>query len=81
MNEQIKLSPVDKFYEWHAAELKDIEENGPRKRRGRKPSKKQYFTYMNEKAIVAFNKETNQQLRNKVFKELKDIYEDLNKGF
>ena len=30
-------SPVDKFYEWHAAELKDIEENGPRKRRGAKP--------------------------------------------
>ena len=39
-------SPVDLFYEWHAAELKEIEENGPRKRRGRKPSKKQYFTYI-----------------------------------
>ena len=34
-----ELSPVDKFYEWHAAEMKDIEENGPKKRRGRKPSK------------------------------------------
>ena len=43
MNEE--LSPVDKFYIWHAAEMKDLEENGPKKRRGRKPSKKQYFTY------------------------------------
>ena len=32
------MSAVDKFYEWHVAEMKDIEENGPKKRRGRKPS-------------------------------------------
>ena len=51
-------SPVDKFYEWHEAELKDIEENGPRKRRGRKPSKKQYFTYNTDAAIHAYNEET-----------------------
>ena len=62
-------SPVDKFYEWHEAELKDIEENGPRKRRGRKPSKKQYFTYITDAAIHAYNEETSFKKRNKVFSE------------
>ena len=62
-------SPVDKFYEWHAAELKDIEENGPRKRRGRKPTKKQYFTYITDEAIHAYNEETSYKKRNKVFSE------------
>ena len=62
-------SPVDLFYEWHAAELKEIEENGPRKRRGRKPSKKQYFTYITDKAIIAYNKESDWAKRNKVFSE------------
>ena len=62
-------SPVDKFYEWHAAELKDIEENGPRKRRGRKPSKKQYFTYITDAAIHAYNEEEDYSKRNKVFSE------------
>ena len=57
-------SPVDKFYEWHAAELKDLEENGPKKRRGRKPSKKQYFTYITDQAIHAYNEEESYQKRN-----------------
>ena len=56
-------SPVEEFYKWLEAELLDLEQNGPKVRRGRKPSKKQYFTYMNEKAIVAYNKETNQALK------------------
>ena len=64
-----KLSPVDEFYIWHAAELKDIEENGPKKRRGRKPSKKQYFTYITDKAIIAYNHEPSFAKRNKVFSE------------
>ena len=38
------MSAVDKFYEWHKAELEYLEEHGPRKKRGRKPSKKQYGT-------------------------------------
>jgi len=76
MNEKT-LSPVEAYYEWLEAELKDLEENGPRKRRGRKPSKKQYFTYMNEKAIVAYNLETSQHLRDKVFKE--HIYKPFDK--
>ena len=63
------MSAVDKFYEWHAAEMKDLEENGPRVRRGRKPSKKQYFTYITDKAIIAYNTETSWSKRNKVFKE------------
>ena len=63
------MGPVDKFYEWHAAEMRDLEENGPRVRRGRKPSKKQYFTYITDKAIIAYNTETSWSKRNKVFKE------------
>ena len=72
-----ELSPVQQFYVWLEQELKDLEQNGPKVKRGRKPSKKQYFTYINEKAIVAFNKETNQSLRNKVFKE--HIYKPFDK--
>ena len=71
-----KLSPVEQFYIWLEEELEELATNGPKVKRGRKPSKKQYFTYINEKAIVAFNKETNQHLRNKVFKE--HIYEVIN---
>ena len=64
-----ELSPVEKFYEWHAAEMKDLEENGPRKRRGRKPSKKQYFTYITDQAIIAYNNEPSWAKRNKVFRD------------
>ncbi len=64
-----ELSPVQKFYEWHAAEMKDLEENGPRVRRGRKPSKKQYFTYITDQAIIAYNSEPSWSKRNRVFKE------------
>jgi hypothetical protein len=62
-------SPVDKFYKWHAAEMKDLAENGPKKRRGRKPSKKQYFTYITDKAIIAYNAEPSWAKRNKVFRD------------
>jgi len=62
-------SPVDKFYIWLAAEYADFEANGPKKRRGRKPTKNMYFTYMTDQAIIAYNKETSQSKRNKVFKE------------
>ena len=63
------LSPVDKFYIWYKAEMKDLEENGPKKRRGRKPSKKQYFTYITDQAIIAYNFEPSWAKRNKVFRE------------
>jgi hypothetical protein len=63
------MSAVDKFYEWHKAEMEYLEENGPRVRRGRKPSKKQYFTYITDQAIIAYNTEESWAKRNKVFKE------------
>ena len=63
------MSAVDKFYEWHAAEMKDLEENGPRVRRGRKPTKKQYFTYITDQAIIAYNNEPSWSKRNKVFRD------------
>jgi len=64
-----KLSPVEKFYKWHEAEMIDLEENGPRVRRGRKPSKKQYFTYITDQAIIAYNFEESWAKRNKVFRD------------
>ena len=63
------MSAVDKFYEWHKAEMEYLEENGPRVRRGRKPSKKQYFTYITDQAIHAYNQEPDWAKRNKVFSE------------
>ena len=63
------MSAVDKFYEWHKAEMEYLEENGPRVKRGRKPSKKQYFTYITDKAIIAYNNEESWSKRNKVFRE------------
>jgi hypothetical protein len=62
-------SPVDKFYIWLKAELEYLDENGPRVRRGRKPSKKQYFTYMTDQAIIAYNTEPSWSKRNRVFRE------------
>jgi len=63
------MGPVDKFYEWLAADQLEIETNGPKKRRGRKPTKNMYFTYVQDKAIVAYNNETDHYKRNKVFRE------------
>tara|TARA_R110002012_G_scaffold28993_1_gene90155 strand:+ start:324 stop:1100 length:777 start_codon:yes stop_codon:yes gene_type:complete len=63
------MSAVDEFYKWHEAELADLEINGPKKRRGRKPTKNMYFTYVQDKAIVAYNSETDYYKRNKVFRE------------
>lgn len=63
------MSAVDEFYQWHAEEQAYLEEHGPRKRRGRKPSKKQYFTYITDQAIIAYNNEPSYAKRNKVFRE------------
>ena len=49
------MSPVEEFYKWVEVE----ETLPPKKRRGRKPSKKQYFTYITQEAIIAYNKEDN----------------------
>ncbi len=59
------MSAVKEFYEWLAAEESKVEP----KKRGRKPSKKQYFTLVAQEAIIAYNKETDQMLRNKIYKE------------
>ena len=59
------MGAVNDFYDW----VKIEETLPPKARRGRKPSKKQYFTYITEKAIIAYNVETDQHLRNKVYRE------------
>ena len=72
MNEQIKLSPVDKFYNWLEEDKLRLEEEAKlpkKKRRGRKPTKKQYFTYITDRAIVAYNNEEDYMKRNKVYSE------------
>jgi|TARA_R110000796_G_scaffold12964_1_gene42388 hypothetical protein len=63
------MGPVDKFYKWHKEEMEYLEENGPRVKRGRKPSKKQYFTYMTDQAIIAYNTDPSWSKRNRVFKD------------
>ena len=62
------MSAVEEFYKW----VKIEETLPPKARRGRKPSKKQYFTYITQEAIVAYNKESNYDLRNKIYREYID---------
>tara|TARA_R110000851_G_scaffold313047_3_gene474507 strand:- start:10544 stop:11344 length:801 start_codon:yes stop_codon:yes gene_type:complete len=67
-----KLCPVDKFYIWLEEDIERVAAEAllPRKvKRGRKPTKKIYFDYRNEAAIVAFNKETIQSKRDKIYRE------------
>jgi len=71
------MSAVDEFYKWLAEEKAYLAEHGPRKVRGRKPSKKQYFTYITQAAIIAYNDEPSYAKRNKVFRE--HVYYPLNK--
>ena len=67
-----ELSPVDEFYIWLEEDKARIEAEAllpKKKKRGRKPTKKQYFSYINEQAIIAYNKERNQYKRDKVYRE------------
>jgi hypothetical protein len=67
-----RTSPVDKFYIWLQTEIEQNDADAllPKKaRRGRKPSKKQYFTYINDKAIVAYNNERSFVKKNKIYQE------------
>ena len=68
-----KLSPVQLFYkqleEQRAEEKRIAEEARKGKRRGRPRKNKMYFTPITEAAIIAYNKETDQKLRNQVFNE------------
>lgn len=63
------LSPVQEFY----ANLEDLQEefdNSFTRKRGRKANKeKQYFTIITEAAICAYNEETSERLRNKIYQE------------
>ena len=62
------MGAVNDFYDW----VKVEETLPPKARRGRKPSKKQYFTYITQEAIIAFNNESDNTLRNKIYKEYID---------
>jgi hypothetical protein len=42
------MNGVDDFYKWLEVENSDV----PTKRRGRKPSKKQYFTYVTDIYVI-----------------------------
>ena len=59
------MSPVKEFYEELAAQEAADNSKG---KRGRKATN-MYFTALTEKAIIAYNKETDQILRNRVYKE------------
>ena len=63
------LSPVELFYKTLEAERKREEEEALLKKRGRPRKKKMYFTMETERAIIAYNKETNNSLKNKVYNE------------
>tara|TARA_R100001015_G_C4626736_1_gene185885 strand:+ start:1132 stop:1938 length:807 start_codon:yes stop_codon:yes gene_type:complete len=54
------LSPVQEFYKWYDAFEEERRVTKAKKRRG-------YFHEENERAIIAYNKEPNSQLRNKVY--------------
>jgi len=64
------MTPVEEFYQQIQAEA-DAAAVVVSKR-GRKVSDKQYFTITTERAIVAYNKETDQYLRNKIYREYID---------
>jgi hypothetical protein len=69
------IGPVEQFYidieiKRIEAEKALLEEQGPAKpKRGRPRKNKLYFTVDTENAIIAYNIETSQHLRNKVFNE------------
>ena len=72
------ISPVEQFYvdinlkQVEEARLRKIEEDlglGAKKKRGRPRKSKMYFTQDTEDAIIAYNIEDNDVLRNKVFNE------------
>ena len=65
-------SAVDNFYIWLEEDKARIEAEAllpKKKKRGRKPTKKQYFTYITDQAIMAYNNEPDQFKRNKLYRE------------
>jgi hypothetical protein len=59
------MSAVIEFYEW----LDEHQSQPDVARRGRKPKDKRYFTEVTQNAIIAYNKETDQRLRDKIYRE------------
>ena len=59
------MSSVDRFYEWYRTEgsQKELELSRNKK------YKRQYFTFVTEQAIHAYNGEENKYKRDKIFKE------------
>ena len=68
--ELVMSSPVKNFYERLPKLQKDFEEeyNKPGKR-GRPRKNKMYFTPVTEEAIIAYNTEEDEVLKNKIYKE------------
>ena len=62
-------SPVILFYETLEAERRRAEEEAKKTKRGRPRKNKMYFTLETERAIIAYNKEPDQNLKNKVYNE------------
>lgn len=67
------MSAVDKFYEWYKETGKPEED----RRKTKKKYKRQYFTFVTEEAIHAFNEETDEYKKNRIFK--KFIYNAITK--
>ena len=63
------LSPVEKFYKTLEEERRKAEEEAKKTKRGRPRKNKMYFTLETERAIIAYNKEESNVLKNKVYNE------------
>jgi len=62
-----KPSPVEQFYLDLEKERQREAEEALKKKRGRPRKNKMYFTLETERAIIAYNKESSHQLKNKVY--------------
>ena len=62
-------SPVEQFYATLEEERRRAEEEAKKTKRGRPRKNKMYFTLETERAIIAYNKEPDNALKNKVYNE------------
>jgi len=67
--ENKKLSPVEQFYSDLEEERRLAAIEALKTKRGRPRKNKLYFTLETERAIIAYNKDTSQALKNKVYNE------------
>ena len=59
------MGAIDEFYEW----LNSLQSAPVKARRGRKPKDKIYFSDVTQRAIIAYNNDDNQYLRDKIYRE------------